>query len=322
MCKHICFTKFDVKTDTPIIHEFVDKTHDKDGYGAIIRTLDNRLLTFKSLKLVEFYMTLGSVIKSTPIRQLVIHHRTSTNKVGYDYTHPFEYKGNYLTHNGVITVPKKYATKTENDSEILLHHLIDTDFDTKSVSGYFSCFILNDKTTTVVVDATAPMYTDGRVYCSHKLEGLKPIELKKIVHPLVGDPVTTPIEVTKTEYGRDKAYLSLGHAYSRYNNGYTDYRSQYSGWYGTSAYEDYYDQFDWEKPASVKADSKTATIRTDNVMKFLDYLTVWDERFLVEAKSSKILRKRLRRLSKQYDFTFSINEVADLVHYFTNEYAN
>ena len=210
MCKHLLITKFNLETDMSLIFDFADRTHDRDGFGAIMRTIDNSIHTLKSLSLSQFYAEIGYIVATMPISEIVVHHRTSTNGAGIAYAHPFEYKGNYLTHNGVVTVPDKHDTLTTNDSEALLHHLIKTDYNTETISGYFSCFILNDKTTTVLVDDTAPIYSDNRVFCSHPLSGLTKISLERITFRSGEIVARSTIKVTKSSYGYDKASLSLG----------------------------------------------------------------------------------------------------------------
>lgn len=222
MCKHLLIRDFSHE-DISLIKEFAEITYDKDGFGAIVRTNNNEIKTIKSVELASFYMDLTGLILTEKINELVVHHRTSTNGQGIDYSHPFEFQGNYLTHNGVITVPDKHDVKTTNDSEALLHHLIKTDFETKSISGYFSCFVLNEVNTTILVDATAPIYSDGRVFSSHNLiEGMEKIELKRVVFDRQGVRTETPIEVTKNEYGMDKASLSLGFKYHDWSSDYRD----------------------------------------------------------------------------------------------------
>lgn len=222
MCKHILINQF-TKDDLTLLADFADRTHDQCGFGAIIRTKQNELVALKSLSLPALYLTLGGYIERDVISSLVVHHRTSTNHDGLDYAHPFEHKGFYLTHNGVVNVPKTYTTKTKNDSEQLLHHLLDTGFETKSIQGYFSCFIKSEDQTIVLVDATAPIYSDGRVYCSHNLgKGYVKIEKALIViDPSTHQTISTrPIEVSESRYGMDKAHRSLGQSW--------DYSSDWS----------------------------------------------------------------------------------------------
>lgn len=228
MCKHILITNFK-KEDMTSIYRFADLTSDRDGYGAIARMKNGEIKTIKSLNIAEFYTKLAGIV-ALKVSELVVHYRTSTNERGVDYAHPFEFQGNYLTHNGVVTVPGKHETKTRNDSEALLHHLIKTNYDTESISGYFSCFILNDTGTTVLVDDTAPIYTDGRIYCSHNLNGeMKSVALKKIVIS-AGISKEKIIKVTKTSYGLDKSYLSLGsgsYKHQFYGEDYSDLKDTY-----------------------------------------------------------------------------------------------
>jgi len=212
MCKHILFNDFDIQ-DIQTLKDFVSLTYDNDGFGAIIRTETNAIETIKNLDSQIFYIDLIERITRGDIQTLVVHHRTSTNSPGIEYAHPFEFQGNYLTHNGVVSMPGEYATNTKNDSEKLLHHLISTDFETKSIEGYYSCFILNSKETIVLVDKTAPIYTNGRIYSSHKLSD-EFIKLEASICSL--DPFTgeirshKEIEIAVSTYGRNLSHLSLG----------------------------------------------------------------------------------------------------------------
>ena len=212
MCKHIMINDFR-PSDLDTLSQFVDLTYDRDGYGAILRTKSNALETIKSLDSGSFYLTLTRRVLQGDIQTVVVHHRTSTNGRGIEYAHPFEYQGVYMTHNGVVTVPGKHETKTTNDTEALLHHLIKTNFDTLAVQGYYSCFILDDHNTAVLVDDCAPMHTDGRVYSSHKL-GESWTKLDKVMlflDPATGTPTHTyPIEVSQSTYGQDKRIYPSG----------------------------------------------------------------------------------------------------------------
>lgn len=222
MCKHILFNNFQ-DTDIDVLKSFISSTYDRDGYGAIIRTKENKIEMIKSLDQSHFYI---DVMRALPkIKDLVIHHRTSTNGDGIDYAHPFEYEKNYLTHNGVVSVPGKHDTKTKNDSEALLHYLIKSDYDTKKISGYFSCFILNKYGTTVLVDDVAPIYTDRRIFSSHQLDkSWDKIEKTKIW--LVDGVITqvNAIELTKTDYGMTHYSSSIGKGTSY------DYGCDYKGY--------------------------------------------------------------------------------------------
>jgi predicted glutamine amidotransferase len=217
MCKHIMILDFNITNDLKLITDFADRTNENDGYGAMLRVNDGSIDTIKSLSLAAFYMTLHARLIKGDITAVVVHHRTSTNGDGLDYAHPFEYNVIYMTHNGVIQVPDKHETRTTNDSEQLLHHLIKSEFNTKSVSGYYSCFIMTPLENGVLVDETAPIYSDGRVYCSHKLlDSYQKIEKRLISYDnATGHKVLDQeIEVSKSSYGRDKAHLSLGKTYS------------------------------------------------------------------------------------------------------------
>ncbi len=217
MCKHILFNEFNFETDLETLRDFAERTSENDGYGSIIRLKNKDIYTYKSLNEGDFYIVLTKFLfeRKSEIDTLVVHHRTSTNKNGVDYAHPFEYKGQYLTHNGVVDVPKakKYKTKTKNDSEKLLHHLVETNYNTKDISGYFSVFMVSRDMTQIIVDGIAPIYTDGRIYSSHDLssENLKYTKLSMSRVKITNGTIeTNPIETTKSNYGMDKSYLSLG----------------------------------------------------------------------------------------------------------------
>lgn len=213
MCKHILFNNFKV-SDLDTLQTFAAMTHDRDGFGAIMRTESGEVQTLKALDLATFYIEFTRMVLSDAYNTVVVHHRTSTNFPGIEYAHPFEFDGHYMTHNGVVSVPGKHDTKTQNDSEALLHHLIKTGYETETIQGYFSCFTLTKTETTVLVDDTAPIYTDGRVYSSHNLgESFERIALTRIVLDTGGAVINAfPITVTKTDYGRDKSHLSIGYS--------------------------------------------------------------------------------------------------------------
>ncbi len=220
MCKHILINEF-TPNDIPNLKAFASMTHDRDGFGAIIRTKKGVLETLKSLDLASFYFDLSTRILKNDIQTLVVHHRTSTNGDGIDYAHPFEFMGNLLTHNGVVNVPGSHDTKTRNDSEALLHHLIKTGYATESIQGYFSCFILSDAETTVLVDDIAPIYSDGRIYSSHRLgDNFERLTLERLtLDPVSGLVVNREkIKVTKTDYGSNLAHLSIGSCAESYND--------------------------------------------------------------------------------------------------------
>lgn len=221
MCKHILITNFEPEKDMGLIFDFADRTHDRDGFGYIARLTDGTITTFKSLSVAEFYSELGYAVGNHSIKDIVIHHRTSTNGQGVNYAHPFEYQGHYLTHNGVVNVPDKHDTLTTNDSEALLHHLVKNGYDTSMVSGYFSVFLVTTDSIKVIVDDTAPMFTDGRVWSSHKLS--EHWTKKEMVMVDINTMAEKPITKVNSDYGLDKAGLSLG----RYDWNYDfDYKIQ------------------------------------------------------------------------------------------------
>lgn len=214
MCKHILIRDF-TSDDINLVYQFIERTHENDGYGAIIRLNNGQLLTYKTLDIAAFYLTIGRWIGSNGVAELVVHHRTSTNHNGLEYAHPFEHQGHAMTHNGVVSMPGNYPTLTQNDSEMLLHHLLATNYRTSDVSGYFSCFVLNESETIVLVDSIAPIYTNGRVYCSHKLnDDMIKIELTRITYDVrSGTMSQAAIETTKSDYGNAWRGASLGDAW-------------------------------------------------------------------------------------------------------------
>lgn len=213
MCKHILFNNFNSNTDFEIIKEFARRSQNEScGYGYVIRTTNGDIEWTKNLSVESFYFDLGQRLALGDVATLVVHHRTSTNKAGVEYAHPFEFKGHYLTHNGVVSVPGKHNTKTTNDSEALLHHLIKTNWDTETISGYFSCFVLTNDKTIVLVDDIAPIFTDGRVYSSHKLgDDWYSIQLTRLTLDVSGELIDVrDIKTTKSTYGYDQMGRSLG----------------------------------------------------------------------------------------------------------------
>ena len=291
MCKHILINNF-TSSDLAALKLFTDKTSDRDGFGAIIRTKSNDILTLKSLNQSDFYLKLGMELVANDVKDLVVHHRTSTNGQGLDYAHPFEFRGNYLTHNGVVSVPDKHETKTTNDSEVLLHHLIKTNYQTETVSGYFSCFILNTTETIVLVDDKAPIYSDGRIYSSHKLgEGFQSVRLKKIVIGLDGSTLTTDIKVVESDYGRDKAHLSLGSS---------------NRWSITSYEDSYYPDRSYYYDSQVDV--------------FLRYVTPDDEYLIATQRKRKQKYRTIKALAESFGLVLSKDDYAELLEYFEDSY--
>lgn len=216
MCKHIFIRELQ-ESDTDIINRFIELSeYERDGFGYILRTKNNELEYLKSIDIGSFYLSLGKRLARNDIRDIVVHHRTSTNGEGVEYSHPFLFQGNLLTHNGVVNVPGKHNTATLNDSEMLLHHLIKTSYDTESIQGYFSCFILNELESIVLVDDKAPIYKSSchRIYSSHKLgETWEKVMLKKVTYPIDSAiPIVTDIKVSVSTYGNDKRHLSLANS--------------------------------------------------------------------------------------------------------------
>ena len=277
MCKHILFNNYNAETDLKTLSDFAVKTNENDGYGAILRYRDNTIETLKSLNQGQFYINLMLQLQKKQVKDLVVHHRTSTNKSGIEYSHPFEFQGNVLTHNGVVNIPGIHETKTSNDSEALLHHLIKTNYNTEEISGYFSCFIINKKETIVLVDDIAPIWTDGRVYSSHKLnEVWNKLELTKVTIGVNGQASSIPIKVTKSTYGSDKAHLSLG------------------GW-------DY---------------SDTKYTESTNVDDFLYFITPQDESDLLSCRNDFELKNNIRSISEYIGVVLNQEEVKEVMEYF------
>lgn len=305
MCKHILINQFNPKTDFDILTQFNAKTFDNDGFGAIIRTDRNKIETFKSLDKGDFYIRLIRRAMAGDIRSLVVHHRTSTNELGIDYAHPFEFRGNWLTHNGVVNVPDKHDTATTNDSEALLHHLIKSDFDTKSISGYFSCFILNPESTTVLVDAIAPMYGDGRVFSSHKLsDNAALIQCKRITMSIDGVVLSeSDIEVSESRYGLDKAHLSLG--YQWHSGDMFDY--------STGSEND-------EKFAYDDSRVFDGFYLTKSARELLSYITEGEEEFLVYARSKREFREYCRELEYSTGVSLSNKDIESLYRFYETDY--
>lgn len=299
MCKHILIKDFNNETDFLVLDEFIQRsTHENDGYGAIIRTTTNKLITRKSLDTGSFYLELGTMLQSGMVKDLVVHHRMSTNKPGIDYAHPFEFQGNYMTHNGVVHPFSKHDTKTENDSEWLLHHLIKTDFKTNEVSGYYSCFILNESSTIIVVDGIAPIFSFAdRIYSSHNLvEGMTKIEKKKIVMSLDGNIMTSDIEVVISTYGNDKKALSLG-------NG------------------KWYDQREWvyeDDGYSFKSDYEKFYKTENDLEYFYDFLSTDDERLLKACRNQDELRVEIEFITETLDLKLTPDEMTQAISYFTS----
>lgn len=303
MCKHILFNNFDPKTDLETLQNFAAKTYDRDGYGAVFRLDDNRIETLKAIDPHVFYLNLGMIIAENQIKDLVVHHRTSTNKLGLEYTHPFEFQGNYLTHNGVVDVPDVHDTKTQNDSELLLHHLMKTNFETKTIEGYFSCFILNERETTILVDETAPIYTDGRIFSSHDLSESKEDEwhkvtLKKIVIPADGSDATiSDIEVApRSNYGMDKAHLSLAYKGSDYTV--------------TSEREEFWKDYE--------IDQRLKEL-TQNAEDFMYIVSENEEQDFFMSRSNKELKKKIRAKAQEIGMKLNGNEIHALSEYYLEE---
>lgn len=288
MCKHILFNDFN-PSDAEALKTFAALTHDRDGFGYIVRTKKGEIETGKSLDLASFYFDLSVRISKNDIQTLVVHHRTSTNGDGIEYAHPFLFSGNYLTHNGVVNVPGVHETQTKNDSEALLHHLIKSGYDTESIQGYFSCFILNESETVVLVDNTAPVYVseDGRIYSSHRLgEGFTPVSLeKRTLCPRTGLVINREkIKVTVTSYGSNLSHLSLGSVIPD---------------------NSYYSPSQFEAPES------------DAVAYFYDALSGKEEDALFAAKSPDVLRALILYIADDLGMELLETEIDQLEGIFT-----
>jgi hypothetical protein len=284
MCKHILINNFQL-SDLQTIGRFAAMTSDQDGFGAILRTKAQGIETLKSLSEGQFYVELTQRLLRGDIQTVVVHHRTSTNEPGIDYAHPFEFQGNYLTHNGVVDVPGEHETKTKNDSEALLHHLIKSEWETDTIQGYFSCFVVNQVQTFVLVDALAPIWKSGRVYSSHKMtDDAERITLKLIEIDLEGNTSERPIEVTESRYGFDSAYLSLG----------------------------------WNPHELPERDDLPAMYSEEdsNVDMFLGYLTRREEDWLFKSAQRGELLDAIRELAWEYHLEVTERDVRELQNYF------
>lgn len=281
MCKHILINQFTLN-DLDVLKQFASMSkNERDGYGSIMRTKAGTIETIKSLDSTSFYIDLVQRLQKGDIETLVVHHRTSTNSLGLDYAHPFNFERWYMTHNGVVCVPGLHETKTTNDSEALLHHLIKTDYNTFDIQGYFSCFLLSSTETIVLVDDIAPIYTDGRIYSSHKLTNdQERIALALISLSRRGDiEYQTAIQTTSNSYGMDKAWQSIG-------------------------YTSHYD----EPIASY-----------DNIIDFFDYTTDW-ELFEIKTEHNERKRiKLIADLGKSLGIKLKSNEIKDIIKHIDEE---
>ncbi len=317
MCKHILFNDFNGDNDLQTLFRFVDKTYDKDGFGAIIRDTDNRIHTFKSLDQTHFYMKLGYYVTQFDIKTLVVHHRTSTNQKGLEYAHPFEFQGNYLTHNGVVTVPGNHDTLTTNDSEELLHHLIKTGFDTLAVQGYYSCFILNDKETIVLADDSAPMWTNGRTFSSHKLgKKWKQVYKKRIHIPLDGSERTTfDVEVAPSSYGSEHRSASIGSGYGGsewFKDWQHDYRARGHHW------EDETGRIAFKPTHNPPGDDdyKACQYGSDPITEFFDVIHYKEEEQLAECGSYANMLELIKDIGWNSGIDLTKDMVEEIASYY------
>lgn len=95
-----------------------------------------------------------------------------------DTTHPFEYKGMYLAHNGVLSnfdsLKQKYGkhleyTVNEVDSSIILPmvHKIGLKHTLEELEGTFGCWLYDSNTSELFVFRSgSTIYTDGRNFSS------------------------------------------------------------------------------------------------------------------------------------------------------------
>ena len=285
MCKHILINDFK-PTDLDTLTQFADMTSDNQGYGAILRYANGDISTMKSMTWTGFYIGLTRELVTKPPQTVVVHHRTSTNGKGLDYAHPFEYQGNYLTHNGVVDVPGKHDTKTTNDSEALLHHLVKSNWDTASVRGYYSCFVVTQDQTTVLVDNMAPIYTDGRVYSSHKLDdSYYAIECQRLTLDRQGSLIgQVDIEVNSEGYGHNLAYLSLGASHSAWNE-------------------------------SDPSESWTDKDLSDTALEFLDSVTPGGYDYLMNSVNENELELKIEDMATNLGLKLSLTDCYELVEY-------
>lgn len=287
----------DPKNDLEIIKNFTSRTYDNDGFGAIFRLKTGQIETLKSLDIASFYIDITQKIASGTIRDLVLHHRTSTNGTGIEYAHPFTHRDHYLTHNGVVNVPGDYKTNTTNDSEKLLHHLLGTNYNTEEIQGYFSCFIFNQDETIILVDATAPMFFLDRIYCSHNLnDKMEPIALKKIViNDATKEKHIVNIKVTKSEYGASLRHLSLSSNYD-----YLDKDYDHASW-NTNDYQ---------------YDMPMYSDNGNNADLLLSLITKKDEQTFAICGNVNELERAIERCARAKGIFLDSEELADILSYF------
>jgi hypothetical protein len=203
-----------------------------------------------------------------------------------------------------VDIPFDYPVHTRNDSEALLHHILATK-QTSDVSGYFSVFLISRDTTQVIVDDTAPIYTDGRVYSSLKLgDSFQKIASEWRHLDSIGNAFSvSPVEKTSRLYGRELSHLSLGTSYPV--SDYTDHG--YSrDWYGGG--------FTKYEPRSIREWSNDDT--TDPVTSFIDTLSL-NERFAIlqPTLKDKARKKYIKRIAAERGITLDHYDTAAILEY-------
>lgn len=123
-----------------------------------------------------FQSSFGKVSRITGAA--IFHGRTSTNKSGIKNTHPMQKSGWHLIHNGVVSNQgAPYKKLTDNDSEDVLHYLINGGIDAiaDNLSGYYAFGAIGpDGTLHVARDYSATLHIawsashDTWVFCTTK----------------------------------------------------------------------------------------------------------------------------------------------------------
>lgn len=267
MCKIVAFTNFGkIKNQTSATEKIgnILLELESDGFGYAIHGKNGvfgekiagpekfrtrfDVSSFVRLPIiVERHRTFGT--KGPAVGAALFHGRTSTNDAGLLNCHPMQREGWHLIHNGVVTDHgEKYEKKTTNDSEDVLHRLIQgIDAVERDLSGYYA-FSAIDPTFKLHVarDSNATLFVawsddiDSFVFATTEdlLESvLKALKIKASPIEKVLDDCymifegNTPVHQQKIKprgYGRAEAtwaHKSLGHSID--SGGYSDWRTQY-----------------------------------------------------------------------------------------------
>lgn len=156
MCKILCFSnssKLDIKKTSEATSKIL-LALERDGFGYAVQGAGNvfgekciapkftyRMDTTYQVKLPIVEKRQSSFgYAEKPIGPALFHGRTSTNDKGLLNCHPMQKDSWHLIHNGVVTDHgDKFAKKTTNDSEDLLHRLtLGIDQVEKHLTGYYA----------------------------------------------------------------------------------------------------------------------------------------------------------------------------------------